>query len=133
MCELMTTARLDGATSRLAVLRWLTARRALDRLRRRTQVPHSFSEEGPSEAPSSEALPAAAAELGELIDRLRAELARLPKAQATAFWLASVEERSHAEIAEVLATTAAAVAQLVRRARVTLQGRLTAFDPNRRG
>jgi RNA polymerase sigma-70 factor, ECF subfamily len=132
MCELMATARLEGATSRTAVLRWLTARRALDRIRRRGQGAESFSEPNASEAPSSETTPAAAAELAELTDRLRAELARLPEAQATAFWLAGVEECPHAEVAEVLATTAAAVAQLVRRARLTLRERLTAFDPNRR-
>lgn len=131
VCELISTGRLDGATSRMAVLRWLTARRALDRLRRRAQTPEPFSEESASRAPSSETLPAAAAELAELTDRLRTELSRLPEAQATAFWLAGVEERPHAEVAEVLATTSAAVAQLLRRARLTLRERLTPFDPNR--
>lgn len=129
-CELLATGGLDDATNRVAVLRWLATCRSLDRLRRRAKAPQSLAEESDF-ASSREMLPNEAAELAELTDRLRAELARLPEAQATAFWLAGIDERPHAEVAQVLVTTPAAVAQLVRRARLTLRGRLAAFDPHR--
>jgi len=129
--ELLTTGGLATARCRAATLRWLTTRRALDSLRRRARRPGLLPEGAEAAIADTGPPPDAAAELAELTDRLRAALAELPEGQAAAFWLAAVEQRPQAEVAEALSSTAAAVGQLVRRARVTLRQRLAAFDPNR--
>ena len=70
------------------------------------------------------------AELNELMDRLREELARLPVRQATAFWIRCVEERSYTEIAQQMKTTPSEVGVLIHRARQQLREALSDLKPN---
>jgi RNA polymerase sigma-70 factor (ECF subfamily) len=59
--------------------------------------------------------------MAELLDHLRAELARLPEKQAQVVWLRCVEEWSHGQVAEQLAISTGEVRVLLHRARARLQ------------
>lgn len=105
-----------------AWLRWLATRRAIDALRKRNRriTPDGFVETEIARLdPPEQAL-----EQEELLDRIRAEVGRLPTKQAEAFWLVCVEQREHDEIAELLDITSNSLAVLIHRARKTLQKRL---------
>ena len=58
------------------------------------------------------------------VDAVVRELDSLPERQRAALWLAAVEGRSYAEVAEALDTTVKSVKSLVHRARATLAERL---------
>lgn len=73
-----------------------------------------------SDAPSA----ADVVETREQVDQVEAALAALPERQRSALWLASVEGRSYAEIAEVLGTSPSSVKSLVHRGRAALAGHM---------
>jgi RNA polymerase sigma factor (sigma-70 family) len=114
-----------------ALLRWLAVRRALDRLRKeRRAIAHIDSfDEGALHSGGLE--PSSDAEFGELVDRVRLEMARLPDRQAEAFWLRCVEEISYAEIAKQMEMDVSAVGVLIHRARNRLRDLLTDLNPTR--
>lgn len=98
----------------------------LDRLRHR--APHLRADDAPDEVdgPPALTLVAGGAGVDELVearrerDRLEVALAALPERQRVALWLAAVEGRPYAEIAEVMDTTPQSVKALVHRARSRL-------------
>ncbi len=102
----------------------IATRLALNELRRpHRRRPHDSAddEEGrglrlAGELPSAESV-AAARERGDAVD---AALATLPERQRSALWLAAVEGRSYAEVAEMLDTSQKSVKALVHRARSAL-------------
>jgi RNA polymerase sigma-70 factor (ECF subfamily) len=117
-----------------ALLRWITVRRALDRLRSERR----FSARVEAEKNSLLLLdtgggPSEAMEFRELVDRVRDEVARLPERQGEAFWLRCVEQLSTAEVAEQLGTDANSVGVLVHRARAKLRDVLADVNPGRVG
>jgi RNA polymerase sigma factor (sigma-70 family) len=116
-----------------ALLHWLTVRRALDRLRKRSAEAKRMAGDdhiaallSTSPAPDNHAI------WNELIARIRHETARLPQPQAEAFWLHCVEEMSQAEIGQHLGVTANAVGVMVHRARQRLRQSLADLNPARR-
>jgi RNA polymerase sigma-70 factor (ECF subfamily) len=104
-----------------AFLTCLATRRAINRLRQRAllrvrclsleTVPEPF--EGHSD-------PSQSAHLAELIDRVRADIARLPEKQAEAVWLSCVEGWSNQEIADQIGIAVGEVRVLVHRGRTHL-------------
>jgi len=96
-CETLERAGQGEVDNWAARLRWLAARRALDRLRRRRRSrgrlePATDVEtvRAPGPGPGDEAV------FNELVDRVRHELTKLPDRQAEAFWLRCTEEMSYA-------------------------------------
>lgn len=112
-----------------AFLRWLAARRAIDCLRRRDRRPVVS---GDVDNVPSAGLPAEAnTTFEELVEVVRAELARLPDQQAEAFWLVCVEERTYEEVARQMGITRNAAGVLVHRARRHMRTRLNSLNPLR--
>ncbi len=112
-----------------SLLRWLSVRRAIDALRRRSRQTALVQ----SDSESLVAIAAAAqspgkVELQELMECLTSELAKLPARQAEAFWLRSVEQMSYAEIATQMQTDSNEVGVLIHRARQSLRPAFKAFD-----
>jgi RNA polymerase sigma-70 factor (ECF subfamily) len=113
-----------------ALLRWLAVRRALDALRvqRRAEAcSESLSNE--LELASRAPTPSQHAEFQELLERVRFEVAKLPKRQGEAFWLRCVEQASFNEVAEVLGTSEGDCRVLIHRARAKLRERLGDLSP----
>jgi len=129
--EAMTLADADSIRDWPAFLHWLAVRRALDRLRRRrAETDRSALDSVPGLTDPSPG-PEESAQACELVGRVRDEVARLPARQAEAFWLACVEQASHAEIGERLGASPRSVAMLVLRARKRLRRTLADLDPVR--
>ena len=101
-----------------AFLRWLTVRRALDRLRRLQRVPAETSE---VTNVAVEISPDREAEWIELLEFVRNELTRLPEQQAEVFWLHCVEEHSLTDVAQQLGLSAGNARVLLHRARAKLR------------
>jgi RNA polymerase sigma-70 factor (ECF subfamily) len=104
-----------------ALLRRLSACRALDRLRQRRATLslngiHAFS-------PLAE--PDAIAVANELADRLRQAIARLPQREGAVFCLRYFEDQTNPQIAEALSISCAAVATALHKARAKLEALLT--------
>lgn len=100
----------------------LTTRRAIDLLRKRNR------REDYNESIDVANVAAQRNEcVDELVEALRHEVAKLPPQQGEAFWLAAVEQRSYAEIAEQINVKTNHVGVLVHRARKQLQQRLKAL------
>jgi RNA polymerase sigma factor (sigma-70 family) len=117
LCEVLQQARPDDAS-----VRWLTTRRAIDRLRQRKRRQDRLQPGADvHHIPQREPGPVEAAEFKELVGRLREELARLPPQQAEAFWMKSVEGMTYAEVAAQLAIDTNAVGVLIHRAKTRLQ------------
>ena len=114
-----------------ALLRWLAVRRALDRLRKEQRAASHIDSFDESRLQSDGMEPSGAAEFGELVERVRLEMARLPDRQAEAFWLRCVEEISYAEIAKQLEVDVNAVGVLIHRARNRLRDLLADLNPTR--
>lgn len=114
-----------------SLLRWLSIRRAIDRLRQRkrldAKVVVSFEL---SELAAANDGPVEAAQLNELLDRVCEELANLPERQAEAFWLRCIEQMSYAAIARQLGVDANEVGVLVHRARLRLRKLLVDLSPH---
>jgi RNA polymerase sigma-70 factor, ECF subfamily len=106
-----------------AVLRWTTARRALDRLRRRRAARETT--DGPLAnlpARAHEAVGEACA--GEMLDWLRSAVTRLPPRQAEVFTLRCFAELSYDEIAAASGLKVGAVGTILHEARRELQAML---------
>lgn len=112
-----------------AFLRWLATRRAIDYLRRRDR--RAVGAGDFNNAQGSGVPVETSAAFDELVEVVRAELARLPDQQAEAFWLACVEERSYEEIARHMGITRNAVGVLVHRARRHMRSTLNSLNPLR--
>ena len=70
-----------------ALLRWMTVRRALDRLRKERRIAARVkSEDNTLLLPATGKSPGDEIEFRELTDRVRAEVACLPAPQGEAFW-----------------------------------------------
>jgi RNA polymerase sigma-70 factor, ECF subfamily len=91
--------------------------RALDRLRRRRKMdPLNMIEvSDPGDAPLDKAV------AGELAERLRNAIARLPDRQAAVFSLRYFDDLSYEQIAEILGIEPSAVGSALHKARVKLQ------------
>src|SRR5262249_18531922 len=114
--EVITRSQATQVRNWGAYLKWLATRRAIDRLRRRKVDKARIKSNGEiATLPSTVLGPDAGAISSELIDRLKRELARLPKKQAEAFWLFSIEQVTYEEIGEQLALPANQVGVLVYR------------------
>jgi RNA polymerase sigma-70 factor (ECF subfamily) len=110
----------------------VATRRAIDRLRQRIRSRgrlRSLQAVGDVAANTS---PSAQLDAGDLLDRVRKALVELPQAQADAFWLASVEALSHAEIGRQMEIDANYVGVLVHRARSRLRQLLSDSAPQGR-
>ncbi|MHC4086061.1 MAG: RNA polymerase sigma factor [Planctomycetota bacterium] len=99
------------------LLRHLSIRRALDRLRKRKPI-LLLTDESLSPCGSQ---PEQAAAVRELADRLRAALAKLPRREATVFSMRYFGEMSNTEIAETLHISADAVGVALHKARTKLK------------
>ncbi len=127
-CETLQRAGQTEVESWPAHLRWLAARRAIDRLRNRRRNRERFaSATDVSGVQTADPGPVQQAEFHELVDRVRLELAKLPDRQAEAFWLRCVEEMSYAEIARQLGLDTGAVGVLIHRAKSRLRAVLADF------
>ena len=104
-----------------ALLRRLSACRALDRLRQRRAT---LSLNG-MHAYSPLAEPDAIAVANELADRLRQAIARLPQREGAVFCLRYFEDQTNPQIAEALSISCAAVATALHKARAKLEALLT--------
>jgi RNA polymerase sigma-70 factor, ECF subfamily len=99
----------------------LTARKAIDLLRKKRPTPvadETFTGLAAGDDPVEPAVRT------ELLEALDAALAELPDRQRAVWLLREVEEMSYGEIAEVLATTPTVVRGQLARARVALQEKL---------
>lgn len=113
------------------LLRWLATRRAIDRLRQQERNKRRLAAlPDASVVPDTRPGPVDTAELKELVERVRRELARLPAKQAEVFWLRCVEQMSYAEIAQQLGLDTNAVGVLVHRARTRLRRVLLHLHPS---
>ena len=101
-----------------ALLRHLTARRALDLLRRRTKNAQPIAHDPPALSSSHPEALAVAAERGTL---LRQALAQLPEREAQVFSLRYFADLSNPEIASALHIRVGAVAVALHKARVRLE------------
>lgn len=112
-----------------AFLRWLTVRRALDRLRRRQRskiVPDSHSSiDNATDSANAEHH----AQWNEWIEVLRNELTVIPENQAQVFWLHCIEEVPISEVAESMALTANHTRVLLHRCREHLRAALQQRHP----
>lgn len=111
------------------ILRQLTSRRAIDRLRARKpdqqlrdEIPGQRWQEPPSIAMQK-----------ELAQRLRAAVARLPDQQASVFALQVFGEMSRAEVAATLCISENAVGVALHKARSKLKSLLMGQPPGRDG
>ncbi|HUE17306.1 MAG TPA: sigma-70 family RNA polymerase sigma factor [Planctomycetaceae bacterium] len=113
-----------------AFLRWLAARRALNRLRKRqTEACRHCTAVEIATLPAASLGPVVQAEWNELFERVRQEVARLPAQQGEAFWLACIEQLSYAEIGRQMELDANTVGVLVHRARKRLRQVLADLNP----
>jgi RNA polymerase sigma factor (sigma-70 family) len=115
-----------------AFLRWLTVKRALNRLRQRRNEAGRRVIAEMTGLPGAMPGPVEEAEWNELVDRIRVEIARLPVQQGEVFWLRCVEQLSYVEIGQQLGLDANAVGVLVHRVRTRLREVLADLDPARR-
>jgi RNA polymerase sigma factor (sigma-70 family) len=100
----------------------LTTRRAIDRLRRRVRTQQRFRGMDDVPEPTSHAdCPVQAAQVRELLGRVRHELGFLPEKQAAAIWLSGVEGLTHEQISSQLQITKNEVGVLIHRARARLR------------
>jgi RNA polymerase sigma factor (sigma-70 family) len=100
-------------------LRRLAVCRALDRLRRRRDLPGLDSEEIASPASSSSAM-----EFSEMQEQLRAAVAELPERERVVFSLRYFEAIGNSEIARLLAISESAVSTALNKARNKLAMRI---------
>lgn len=111
-------------------LRWLAVRRAIDRLRQRSQSESRIETNHEIELVATPSTSSSAAlNMEELLKRLRSELASLPPQQSEAFWLRFVEQMSYVEIAEQLDIKTTAVGVLLHRARTRICSAISDLNP----
>lgn len=102
------------------LLRMMTTRRALDRLRRRRQT-EPLNE---LELAHRQDSPCDMAIAAELADRLREAIVQLPDGQAAAFSLRYFDNLTYEQIAEVLGIESSAVGMALHKARAKVQSLL---------
>lgn len=119
-CEAYKVQQRRRIDSWPALLRRMTVRRSIDRLRRRrTREPVD-----PADVSDSRAGPLDELVAEELADRLRQELEQLPEQQAAAFSLCYFEGLSNGEIGATLDISTSAVSTALNKARRRLNDRL---------
>lgn len=126
--DALQVSRREAVHHWAALLRRMATARALDllrdRYRRQSHIePLAAGTKTPEEAP----LPEQLAEAAELSDQLRLALSQLPKRQAEAFCLRSLEGLSYEDISERLAVDVNHVGVLLNRARKRLRQLLDRF------
>ena len=127
--EAVKVARRESVRDWPALLRHLATARALDLLRVRCrQRSRTDAQADPAALVSRDASPGQEAEADELIDRLRAALAGLPREQAEVFCLNCLDNLSYREIGGRLQLTTNAVGVLLHRARQRLREILEPVD-----
>jgi RNA polymerase sigma-70 factor (ECF subfamily) len=126
-CEVLQRAAEQEVENWPAYLRWLATRRAIDRLRTRQRKQSKFESGDISLVRASNPGPSETAQLNELVELVRCELANLPQRQAEAFWLSCVEEMTYEEVGRQLGIDASTVGVLIHRARLHLRKVLTDF------
>jgi RNA polymerase sigma factor (sigma-70 family) len=109
-------------------LRWLATRRAIDRLRTRRRRQDRLDGGDVALVRSADPEPSESAQLGELAERVRHELTKLPERQAEAFWLSCIEDVSYEEIGKQLGADTSTVGVLIHRAKLRLRKMLTALE-----
>jgi RNA polymerase sigma-70 factor (ECF subfamily) len=103
----------------------IATRRAMDRLRKRYEERQATANAAVDFVhPASDGSAARLIEGEELREQVRRVLARLPPAQAEAFWLRHLEQWTAAEVAQVLKIDPGHVRVLVHRASVALREQL---------
>ncbi len=123
-------ARREDVQDWPALLRRLAATRALDLLRSRyRRANHAEPLADPSSLVGSQPGPSQLAQASELLQRLRAELAQLPKRQAEVFCLVALEGMTYRQVADRMDLSTTAVGMLLNRARKRLRKRLAALEP----
>lgn len=111
-----------------SLLKWLSVRRAIDRVRQRTRMGrHEVLSPPLVDSAATADEPHETAQFQELLDAVIRELAELPELQAEAFWLGGVEQMSYAAVAEQLGVAKHSVKVLVHRARQHLRQSLRTF------
>ncbi len=127
--EAVRISRKEPVRDWSALLRHLATARSLDLLRVRCrQRDRTDATTDPDATVSRESDPGQEAEAGELAERLRAALAKLPAQQAEIFCLNCVDQLSYREIGERLKLTTNAVGVLLHRARQRLRELLARVD-----
>ena len=115
-----------------AFLCWLTTRRAIDALRKksRTTRPRLLGEQDVFQL-DAKARVGDAAETEELNQWIRNELAEMPKQMAESFWFCCIEGMSYRDAAEQLQTSTNQIGVNIHRAREILKRRLSKLDLDR--
>ncbi len=122
-------ARRENVQDWPALLRRLTTSRALDLLRSRyRRANRSERLTDPSSVVGSQPGPGQLAEAGELLERLRAEVAELPNRQAEVFCLVALEGMTYRQVGARMDLSATAVGMLLNRARKRLRKRLAVIE-----
>ena len=129
--EAMERTNLEQVKSWEAFLKWISANRAIDALRKRNRRNRSHSLETDS-ALDLDSDPVGAVFHDELVSALRDELGHIPSSQAEAFWLSCVEGLSYKEIADQMDLQTSGVGVLIHRARHHLQSKLSRFKSEQR-
>jgi len=113
-----------------AFLRWLTVRRAIDRLRGRQRQNEKMDTDQSVDAVGVASTPSSEAEWNELLDIVREELTNIPAIQAQVFWLHCVENVSLNDIAKQLNLSANRTRVLLYRSRKKLRKVLEQNHPS---
>ncbi|HEV8291679.1 MAG TPA: RNA polymerase sigma factor [Tepidisphaeraceae bacterium] len=114
-------ARREAVESWGALLHRLATARAVDRLRQRQRRNNRQELVDFDVVGGAEAEPFQNAQAGELSERLRIALGRLPERQAEVFCLHALEGWKHEDIAKLMQITSDAVGVLLHRARTRLR------------
>ncbi|MEP3479955.1 MAG: sigma-70 family RNA polymerase sigma factor [Fuerstiella sp.] len=113
-----------------AFLRWLTVRRAIDRLRSRTRQRDRIDPELEVYELAGNAPADSDTDWTELIGIVRSELARIPELQAQVFWLHCIEEVEMSDVAIQLELTQSHTRVLLHRCRERLRAALEFKHPS---
>ena len=116
-----------------AFLRWLTVRRAIDRLRSRRRHRSAMDFEQAVDELSVPATSADVVEWNELLSIVRSEMTELPDIQAQVFWLHCIEGVSLSDIANQLNVSANHARVLLHRSRRRLRDALERRYPSLSG
>jgi RNA polymerase sigma-70 factor, ECF subfamily len=124
-------ARREAVGNWPALLRRLATARALDLLRGRyRQAERVQPLADPPSVVSGEPGPREIAEVTDLLERLRVELAALPDRQAEVFGLVALEGMTYQEVATRMNLSTSAVGMLLSRARERVRSRLASVQPD---
>lgn len=113
-----------------AFLRWLTVRRAIDRLRSRNKQRGRIDAENAVEEMTTDVTANSEAEWNELINIVRSELANIPVLQAQIFWLHCIEDIALSDIAIQLELSHNYARVLLHRCRERLRAAMECNHPS---